>query len=350
MWLIFPKIHRVPGRGLGTRLTWLVVHMMALVVSQMAGAGDDPLELTPPLDAPSVTTLPRLINPTQLPVSSTPVPFPSPLNDPIPLPIPVPALEVDSIATSPRLPVTQSDRSVPSLAPRAVLAIPGIKRQSGLLPMPTFSTNNAKLLQPLAGSEADQNDLTLNGPVEMRVAPAPSRRNQLGPVVGSVPFSSAETIPLTESTESALGSFDVLGSDSSSSAPRRGNSTALIPHDAARQSSPPPRRRFFGLFSGSSPVVPSPSRSVEDPSRKIQSTLDTLSPEAVAEARLKQRIEKQAREAIGDRARSIEVRVDGKAASIHARGVRFFQKRGVRRALEEIPALSGLRSTINVDD
>ena len=69
-----------------------------------------------------------------------------------------------------------------------------------------------------------------------------------------------------------------------------------------------------------------------------------------ADSALKKRIEKQAREAVGDRARSLEVRVAGKDVSIQARGVRFYQKRAVRKSLESIPALSGLRSTIEVAD
>jgi hypothetical protein len=65
---------------------------------------------------------------------------------------------------------------------------------------------------------------------------------------------------------------------------------------------------------------------------------------------LKRRIEKQAREVVGDRARSIEVRVVGKVAVVQARGVKLFQKRNVRKSLEGIPSLSGLRSSIEVLD
>jgi hypothetical protein len=65
---------------------------------------------------------------------------------------------------------------------------------------------------------------------------------------------------------------------------------------------------------------------------------------------LKRRIEKQALEAVGDRARSIEVRIVGKNATVQARGVKFYQKRGVRKSLEGIPSLSGMRATIEIAD
>ena len=65
---------------------------------------------------------------------------------------------------------------------------------------------------------------------------------------------------------------------------------------------------------------------------------------------VKRRIEKQAREAVGDRVRSIEVRVVGKNATVQARGVKLFQKKSVRKALENLPALTGLRTVIEVAD
>ena len=53
---------------------------------------------------------------------------------------------------------------------------------------------------------------------------------------------------------------------------------------------------------------------------------------------------------VGNRARSVVVKVDGKEASVRVSGVKFLQKRGLRKQLEALPALSGMRSTIEVDD
>ena len=81
-----------------------------------------------------------------------------------------------------------------------------------------------------------------------------------------------------------------------------------------------------------------------------RSVAEDLREDAAEESSLKRRIERQAREAVGERARSIEVRVVGKNAVVQAHGVKFYQKRAVRKSLETIPALSGLRSTIEVGD
>jgi hypothetical protein len=73
-------------------------------------------------------------------------------------------------------------------------------------------------------------------------------------------------------------------------------------------------------------------------------------PEAVTDASVKRKIEKQIRDALGDRVRSVEVRVSGRNILIVAQAARFWQKRFVRRALETLPALEGYRARIDLDD
>jgi hypothetical protein len=73
-------------------------------------------------------------------------------------------------------------------------------------------------------------------------------------------------------------------------------------------------------------------------------------PEEGSDASVKRKIEKQIRETLGDRVRSLEVRVSGRNVLIVAQPTRFWQKRAVRRALETLPALEGYRARINVDD
>ena len=83
------------------------------------------------------------------------------------------------------------------------------------------------------------------------------------------------------------------------------------------------------------------------------STLEKLpEPKAdpAADAALKRKIERQARALIGDRARALEVRVSGKQVVVEARGVRLLQKRAVRRSLESMSSLTGLRSSVVVLD
>jgi hypothetical protein len=73
-------------------------------------------------------------------------------------------------------------------------------------------------------------------------------------------------------------------------------------------------------------------------------------PEAVTDASVKRKIEKQIRDTLGDRVRSVEVRVSGRNILIVGQATRFWQKRTVRRALETLPALEGYRARIDLDD
>jgi hypothetical protein len=72
------------------------------------------------------------------------------------------------------------------------------------------------------------------------------------------------------------------------------------------------------------------------------------STDPAAEAALKRRLERQIREALGDRVHEVEVRVVGRDVSIRARATRFWQRRTVRRALESLPGLAGYRSSVEI--
>jgi hypothetical protein len=72
--------------------------------------------------------------------------------------------------------------------------------------------------------------------------------------------------------------------------------------------------------------------------------------EPKSDGEVKRKIERQIRENLGDRVRSVEVRVNGKNVLVVARASRFWQKRAVRRALETLPALSGYRAHVELDD
>ena len=63
---------------------------------------------------------------------------------------------------------------------------------------------------------------------------------------------------------------------------------------------------------------------------------------------MKRRIERQVREALGDRIKSAEVRVVGRNVAIRAEASRFWTARGVKRTLESLPGLAGYRTTIDV--
>ena len=69
-----------------------------------------------------------------------------------------------------------------------------------------------------------------------------------------------------------------------------------------------------------------------------------------ADAAVKRRIEKQVQQAVGDRVRSVEIRVSGRSVVIRAQAARFWQRRGVRRSLETMPLPSGYRARVEMID
>jgi len=79
-------------------------------------------------------------------------------------------------------------------------------------------------------------------------------------------------------------------------------------------------------------------------------TKDDSRPEPRTDASVKRQIERQIHDALGDRVRSVEVRVSGRNVLIVAKAARFWQKRTVRHSLETLPALAGYRARIELDD
>ena len=90
------------------------------------------------------------------------------------------------------------------------------------------------------------------------------------------------------------------------------------------------------------------SRSDEPASRGAAKAKTKSEPDT--DAIVKRRIEQQIRSTLGDKVQSVEVRVTGRNVLIVAHATRFWQKRGVRRSLESLPALSGFRARIDLDD
>jgi hypothetical protein len=82
---------------------------------------------------------------------------------------------------------------------------------------------------------------------------------------------------------------------------------------------------------------------------KAQRSADRA-PEPATDSTVKRRIEREIRDVLGDRVRSAEVRVSGRNVLIVAKASRFWQKRAVRRTLETLPALAGVRARIELDD
>ncbi len=106
---------------------------------------------------------------------------------------------------------------------------------------------------------------------------------------------------------------------------------------------------LFGRFFQPPPGPARPqSRSSSASARQSEKAEEKSEP--LTDATVKRKIEKQIRETLGDRVRSLEVRVSGRNVLIVGQATRFWQKRAVRRSLETLPALEGYRARIQLDD
>jgi hypothetical protein len=152
----------------------------------------------------------------------------------------------------------------------------------------------------------------------------------------SVPIGEAESAELIKQRSSSRGRTPT------------DDSTSDKPKTKTRAGSAPPSRwpRLFGRPSAAPPVLPrARGNSTPDDSIKLEPRSDPA-----ADAALKRRLESQAKDAVGTRARSIEVRVVDRQVHIRAKVDRFWNRRPVRRALESLPALSGYKTTVDVED
>ncbi len=106
---------------------------------------------------------------------------------------------------------------------------------------------------------------------------------------------------------------------------------------------------LFGRFFQPPPgAARPPSRSSSASARQSEKVEEKSEP--LTDATVKRKIEKQIRETLGDRVRSLEVRVSGRNVLIVGKATRFWQKRAVRRSLETLPVLEGYRARIQLDD
>jgi len=102
--------------------------------------------------------------------------------------------------------------------------------------------------------------------------------------------------------------------------------------------------RFF------QPPSADPRRDAPKSSASKGRSKDDSRPEPRTDASVKRQIERQIRDTLGDRVRSVEVRVSGRNVLIVAKAARFWQKRTVRHSLETLPVLAGYRARIELDD
>jgi hypothetical protein len=100
--------------------------------------------------------------------------------------------------------------------------------------------------------------------------------------------------------------------------------------------------RFFG-------PAPSSTPRIESRNSQSQTRIDVdPRPGPISDADTKRRIEREIKDSLGDRLRSVEVRVSGRNVLIVARASRFWQRRSVRQSLETLPGLAGYRARVDI--
>jgi hypothetical protein len=156
--------------------------------------------------------------------------------------------------------------------------------------------------------------------------------------------------PRSSTTPNATPERSRAGSSRGQQASRSGNSADDRP---AASSRPRPAPRLLpGMLGRILQPQPSQNRDRAESKNSAEKARPKAATEteAVTDASVKRKIETQIRDTLGDRVRSVEVRVSGRNILIVARATRFWQRRTVRRALETLPALDGYRARIDLDD
>lgn len=208
-----------------------------------------------------------------------------------------------------------------------------------VVPAPRIPSTAPKPVIPsLEPIESEESAPALAGPAEMSGAdPATGPRfsTEVPSRAGSQPLS-LEAVP-----------FDELDPDAKPGArPRTGASRPTGPRDSI-DTNPPPAPRRSRLFGWLQPPSYLRDRRSSDGGDSIE--VEPRSDPA-ADAALKRRIERQVRDSVGDRLRSLDVSVVDRNVTIKARVDRFWHRRNVRRTLENLPGLSGYRTRIDVID
>jgi hypothetical protein len=114
------------------------------------------------------------------------------------------------------------------------------------------------------------------------------------------------------------------------------------------RSAPPRPTSFFGRLFGLAPTN-APRSPSQNPQTKSRVDADTR-PDATTDTATRRKIENEIKDTLGDRLRSVEVRVSGRNVLIVARASRFWQKRSVRQSLETLPGLAGFRARVDILD
>jgi len=238
------------------------------------------------------------------------------------------------------------ESAAPGVAPTgsgdrtSVLAIPGLipssRPRTRVVPGTPEGTGRSTTgeLPPLLGPS--------EMPAAVRDQNRPARNAAGGQgeslVLESVPRSEMEDLSSNRATPARRS---VAPSSAPSAAPTAPKTASTKP-----KAEPPPPRRAPGLFGR---MLPAPYRAPRSAAESDSPIKVEPSTDPASDAANKRRIEHQIRRLYGDKLGSVEVRVVGRDVTIRGRATRFWQRRGLKRALESMSSLSGMRPTIEVD-
>jgi hypothetical protein len=295
----------------------------------------------PPLEAPAIEPeTPKAAAPRTQPPATPPnsTARATPANPPVSAGSQVrPMLVIPGVTTPVRRPGATAKSAIPQPSSRpAPGAAPGAaRRETG--PAVAGPSDGGSPFRPGTGQPTGRSQRdALQPPIPMTLEPLEDEH---------------EPVPRPRSSTSSRAMPDRSRTGSSRPAQK---SAAETPVDDSSSASPGSRaapRRLPGLLGRLFQPPPVPpargdSRNAESQARKKADAR----PEPVTDASVKRKIEKQIRDTLGDRVRSVEVRVSGRNVLIVAQAARFWQKRTVRRALETLPGLSGYHARIELDD
>ncbi len=328
----FRKGGAIPMRR-NAKARMLAVLILCLGAASISTRADDGLPLTPPAGQPPAIEAPAGATP----IAPRPIPAPSSPKPTTPPAIPArddrPVLALPGITTpayrAPRTEPSTTAALPSSLAPTSDGGLPPLE-----MPGARPNTSSMPDLLPLP-SERFRGRVLESTPIEAILPPldAPPIRSSTARPRG---ITALPPIGTPGRSRTLLDESDLLDPiDMKDEGDLKGRDK-----DGDKAPTPPPRRlNLFSRFA----LRPIPTTS--DSEIKAEPRSDPA-----ADAAIKRRVERQAKDVVGDRVKAVDVKVVGRSITIQARGVKFLQKRTIRRSLESLPGLSGYRSVVEVLD
>ena len=290
-----------------------------LFCASLAGAQDQVPPMTPPaLDPPATAPAPATPRPRSASASASGSNS-SPASSPTAKPAQAAPAESRPLLIIPG--VTAPVPSRPGTRPNRPRSVAGTGSADSTAPT-ALSTSRASSLPTIELPDAGRDpSLTGRAPIPLTLESIPDEPpDELG---SERPPADRSAAPRPPRASSARPLSEPSAPAASRPAPPRGSSTMF--------------GRLLGPM-GSSDEPASPRSSISVEARSDPAT----------DAAVKRRIEKQVQQAVGDRVRSVEIRVSGRSVVIRAQPARFWQRRGVRRSLETMPLPSGYRARVEM--